>query len=118
MVDTIVVERQTGETMDPDTLEMVPTYATIYDGPGRIQRWNGAGSGAEPVVGEREFGLDTFFAQLPISALGILELDRVRVSASEMDPALVGLVGTVKSARGKTHATKRVLVCEEVAYGG
>lgn len=117
MVDTLRVERITGEVMDPDTLEMVPTFETIYEGPGRIQRWNGAGSGAEPVVGGREFGLDTFFAQLPISASEATELDHVTVVEAKHDPALVGLSGTVRSARGKTHATKRVLVCEEVAHG-
>lgn len=117
MVDTIHVQRQTGEAMDPDTLEMVPTYDTIYDGPGRIQRWSGAGTAGEPVVGGREFGLDTFFVQLPITVVGPRELDKVTVTAAALDPALVGLDGTVKSDRTKSHATKRVLLCEEVAHG-
>ena len=117
MVDTLIVERQTGEAMDPDTLEMVPVFDTVYEGKGRIQRWDGAGSGSEPVVGSVEFGLDTFFAQLPISVVGVLAHDRVRVLASPLDDSLAGLTGTVRSAKGKTHATKRVLLCEEVSYG-
>lgn len=117
LVDTILVERKTGEAIDPTSLELTETWQQIYSGPGRIQRWAGAGSGAEPVVGEREFGLDTFFAQLPITAVGPREGDRVTVTAAELDPALVGLDGTVRSDRTKTHATKRLLLCEEVAHG-
>lgn len=106
MVDTVLVERQTGTTTDPDTLAEVPVWTTVYDGPGRIQR-----AGAQPtdtVTGGAEFGVGDFATQLPVTATGPRRGDRVTVAAR-------AIVGTVKGTRDKTHETKRTLVCEEVS---
>jgi hypothetical protein len=116
MVDTCVVERASGETMDPDTLEMVPAFAPAYEGKCRVQRPSASVGGGEPVVGEREFGVQTVHFQLPLSAAGIKRGDRVRVTAvGSSDPDLVGLTATVQANLTKTHPTKRTLVCEEVS---
>ena len=71
---------------------------------------------AEPVVGEREFGVNALTAQLPLTSLGVKRGDRVEVTAIGplTDPDLLGAVATVKVNLTKTHATKRTLVCEEV----
>ena len=116
MVDSLTVERQTGTALDPDSLEEVPTYSTIYAGPGRIQR--GGGLAADDTVsGGIEFSISDPVAQLPITATGILPGDRVTVAAigDVTDPDLLGLVATVKANLTKTHPTKRTLVCEEVS---
>ena len=117
MTDTVRVERATGtQTMDPDTLEMVDDYATVYEDRARVQR-SGQLSPHESVAGEVEFGVNALMVQLPLSALGIRKNDRVTVTAVGplSDPDLVGLVATVQANLTKTHATKRTLVCEEVS---
>lgn len=116
MVDTLTVEHPTGATtLDPDTLAEVPAFATVYNGPGRIQR-SGAMSPRDNVVGGFEFGVGTPIAQLPLSAAGIPKGARVTVTAigDTTDPDLLGLVATVRANLTKTHPTKRTLVCEEV----
>ena len=116
MVDTLTVEHPTGATtLDPDTLAEVPAFATVYAGPGRIQRTN-AMAPRDDVVGGHEFGTATVLAQLPLTATGILPDDRVTVTAvgTTTDPDLLGLVATVRANLTKTHPTKRTLVCEEV----
>lgn len=117
MRDTCVVERDTGETtLDPDSLEEVPVFETVYEGKCRVQRPGASVGGSEPVVGESEFGVQTVHGQLPLSALGLKRGMRFRVTAvgAGTDPDLLGLVATVQANLTKTHATKRTLVCEEV----
>ena len=116
MQDTLAVERQSGTTLDPDTLAEVPAYVPVYAGPGRIQR-PGALSPRENVAGGFEFDVRAVLAQLPLSAVGILAGDRVTVTAVGplTDPDLLGLVATVQANLTKTHPTKRTLVCEEVS---
>ena len=115
MTDTVRLERVTGSAPDPDTLEMTDTYATVYEGKGRVQR-SGQLSPHEAVAGEVEFGVNALMVQLPLSASGIRKNDRVTVVAVDpvSDPDLLGLVATVQANLTKTHATKRTLVCEEV----
>ena len=117
MVDTVLVESPTGGmTMDPDTLVEVPAFATIYNGPGRVQR-PGALSPRENVAGGFEFDVRAVLVQLPLAATGIAADDRVTVTAvaETTDPDLLGLVATVQANLTKTHPTKRTLVCQEVS---
>ena len=53
--------------------------------------------------------------QLPVDATVYRIGDRVTITASVFDPALVGVVATVTALMHKTHATARRLVCEEVS---
>lgn len=117
MVDALLVEHPTGETtIDGDSLEEVPVYEDIYSGKGRVQR-PGSLSPREDVAGGFEFGIRAIIAQLPLSATGIVQGDRVTVTAVGplTDPDLIGLVATVGANLTKTHPTKRTLVCEEVS---
>jgi hypothetical protein len=115
MVDTVAVERQDGTTLDPVTLEEVPAWTSVYSGKARVQR-SGALSPRDDVAGGYEFPVGSLIVQAPLSAVGVVEGDRVTVTAvaSVSDPDLVGVVATVKGNLAKTHATKRTLVCEEV----
>ena len=114
MADTVLVERATGTTPDPVTLEDVTTWATVHEGVARVQR--PGTQPAETVAGEIEFGVSTVLIQLPLSAVGVKRDDRVTVTALGplSDPDLLGVVATVKANLTKTHPTKRTLVCEEV----
>jgi hypothetical protein len=115
MVDTVLVEEQSGTTLDPVTLAEVPAFTEVYAGPGRIQR-PGSLSPRDDVVGGVEFGIQAVLAQLPLSAAGIQPGMRVTVTAvgTSSDPDLLGLVATVQANLTKTHPTKRTLVCEVV----
>ena len=116
MQDAVLVERQTGTTTDPDTLEDVATWATVHEGPARIQR-TAQVSPSEQVVGEVEFGINAVIVQMPLAAVGIKKGHRVTVTAvgATSDPDLLGLTATVQANLTKTHPTKRTLVCEEVS---
>jgi hypothetical protein len=116
MVDTVTVEAPNGTALDPDTLEEVPAWTPVYEGPGRVQR-PGALSPRDDVAGGYEFGVKAILAQLPLSASGITAGARVTVTALGplSDPDLLGLVATVQANLTKTHPTKRTLVCEEVS---
>ena len=100
---------------DPVTLEETPDYEPVYTGPGRVQR-TGALSSQDPVVAGFEFTVAPVLVQLPLSATGIVDGDRVTVTAVGplSDPDLQGLVVTVRANLTKTHPTKRTLVCEGV----
>lgn len=117
--DRCVVDRFLGSEPSPlPPFDLVDTYGDpIYDGPCRVQRPGGSAGGTEPVVGEQEFGVLTVHFQLPLSAVGIKRGDRVRVTSVDAgsDPDLLELVATVRANLTKTNATKRTLVCEEVA---
>jgi hypothetical protein len=112
MLDTVKVERQTGATTDPVTLEDVPTWETIYEGKGRWQRPDTVA--AETVAGEVEFGVNRTTVQLPMSATGVKRGDRATCTASTFDPDLPGTQATVLAVPNKTHAIMRRLLCEEV----
>ena len=87
MVDTILVERDTGSvTIDPVTLEEAPVWATVYEGKGRWQRPDTVA--AESVAGEVEFGLNRVTVQLPMSATGLARGQRATCVASAFDPGL------------------------------
>ena len=116
MQDAVLIERQTGTTPDPVTLEEIPTWATVHEGQARIQR-TGQVSPSEQVVGEVEFGINAVIVQMPLSAVGVKKGHRVTVTAvgASSDPDLLGLTATVQANLTKTHPTKRTLVCEEVS---
>lgn len=73
--------------------------------------------GREPVVGGVEYSVETVHVQVPLTVLGVKADDRVTVTAvgAISDPDSLGLVLSVRVNQHKTHATKRTLVCEEVA---
>lgn len=117
MVDSCRIERQTGTTIsDAPPFDEVPTYETVYEGKCRVQRPSVGVGQNDADAGMHQFGVDALTAQLPLSALGIERKDRLTVTAlgDVSDPELLNVVATVRSNAAKTHATKRVLVCEEV----
>lgn len=111
MVDTCTVKHQTGETMDPVTLQMTPTYTTLYTGKCRVQLT--ATVALMPEAGERVIATQRVTVQLPTTVTGVQVDDIVQVTAAAHDGDLVGRVYRVRSEFAKTHATARRLECEE-----
>lgn len=103
--------------MDPVTLELTDVWDEVYAGRCRVQRPGAVMVGREPVVGGVEFNVETVHVQVPLTVLGVKTNDRVTITAvgAISDPENLGLVASVRTNRHKTHATKRTLVCEEVA---
>lgn len=124
MVDSCTITRrrldEDGEPvreMDPVTLELTDVWDEVWAGRCRVQRPGAVMVGREPVVGGAEYNVETVHVQVPLSVLGVKADDRVTVTAvgAISDPDSVGMVLSVRVNQHKTHATKRTLVCEEVA---
>ena len=125
MVDACIIDRPVGDSvLNTTTGQMEQAYAVLYDGltPGagakcRVQ--NPGTQAANPNAGEHQFVILGLILQLPIDATVYKIGDRVRITAAALDPALVDTLAgreiTVSSFVPKTHATKRLLVCDEVA---
>jgi hypothetical protein len=117
MVDTCTIVRVTGVTTDPVNGRPTETTAPVYAGKCRIQQHTGSGRGAagnRADVGEASVVQVTFELQLPMSAARVLVEDRVTITASALDPQLVGRVWRVAGQAAKTHATSRRVEIREV----
>ena len=114
MVDTVAVTRLASETTDPETGVVTPTYATIYTGKGKVQR-SGRQTTARPTdVGEAEVFLSRLEVHVPVSVVGISTDDIVTVTASLLDPDLVGQRFHVRQEAHKSFQTARRFGVEEI----
>jgi len=111
MVDACVIRRRTGETTDPTTGEVTPTYAQVYSGKCRVQTRNIATQSSN--VGQQRVDLFTSELQLPIEVVDVLVNDVVEVTDS-LDPALVGHSMRVTNLAYGTHKTARRLPLQEI----
>lgn len=111
MTDACIVKRETGTAMDPTTLVMVPTFATVYSGPCRVQA--AALVARTPNAGDAVHVVTASELQLPVSATVILPGDTATLTASVSNPGLPGRVFRVASETPKTHGTKRSFAIEE-----
>lgn len=112
MVDACTIRRQTGESTGPGGV-ITPTYgADLYSGKCRVQTKSEMGAATD--VGEATVYVLRHEVQLPISATGLAEGDQVTITASVLDPDLVGKVFTVRDVTAKTHLTARRLIVTEV----
>jgi hypothetical protein len=110
MVDTCVIKRETGEATGSGGV-ITPTYSTLYTGKCRVQFKPMQGNGAD--VGEAYLLLVRREVQLPMTVTGLLEGDRITITASALDPDLVGKVYVVRDVEAKTHlSARRVTVLE------
>lgn len=115
MVDACTIARTTAEATNTDTGVVTPTTSTLYTGQCRVQQSQlGADSSpAEP--GEAAVRLVYFEVQLPMTVTGLRQGDRITVTASALDPDLVGRVFVVLGVAHKTHATSRRMQVQEVS---
>lgn len=113
MVDACVIRRKTGETEGPGGV-MVMTWADVYTGKCRVQVSGRVQPGTMTDVGEAALVLQQHEVQLPISAEGILEGDRIEMTSSARDPDLIGRAYAVRTVLTKSEATSRRVTAIEV----
>lgn len=104
MVDTCLIRLRTGETVDQNTAEVVPTYDTIYEGKCRVQQSNI--QAAEEDAGQAALLMVRLQLQIPAAVTGIEPDMDVDITASR-DPDLVGRPYVVRDLFHKTDAGSR-----------
>jgi hypothetical protein len=112
MVDACTIQRVTGTTTNDTTGVVTPTYTTIYSGRCRVQQVVPIAKPAH--VGEAAVWLQRLVLQVPMSVTGIASDDLVTITASLLDPDLVGRTFHVRELGHKTHMTARRVQLEEV----
>jgi hypothetical protein len=110
MVDACVITRKTGETTSGGVI--TPTLTTLYTGKCRVQVKSEAGAGQN--VGEAFRVVERHEVQLPMTVTGLQEGDSIQVTASALDPDLVGRVYVVRDVLRKSHLTSRRVTVTEV----
>jgi len=114
MIDTCLIQHKTGELTNPTDGTTVPIYATVYQGPCRVQQaaapWAGPAT-----VGQAGIGLSAAEVQLPvIGSDGISKDDLVTCTSSTNDPDLVGKRFSVQGTHHATHKTTRRIPIQEI----
>lgn len=105
MVDECVIRRRTGETTDPESGEITPTYADVYSGRCRVQQTSA--QAAQEDAGEDYQLLLRLEVHLPMSVIGLEAGDEVAITSSVHDPDLPGRTFLIRDLAHKSHATAR-----------
>ncbi len=108
MVDTCTIAHITGQSTNTTTGVVANTTSTVYSGACRIKP---DPAPSESQAGEREVVTRRFVVSIPMSETDVAVDDVVTVTASELDPALVGATLTVAGVIVGSHVTARRLVC-------
>lgn len=111
MVDACIVTRETGRVFDEDTGLYVITAGTVYEGPCRVRSATNLQAN-EVNAEERTVTLHEFVVFLPIDSTALVD-DVVTVTASTLDPFLVGVPLHVRDVTKSSHLTSRRLICQE-----
>jgi hypothetical protein len=114
MVDACTVERAGSPTVDPSTGVVTPAYTASYSGKCKVQAAAGVSSVGNPDAGERQWSVQQLQVHLPVSAPAASVGDRITVTGSRFDPAIVGRVFTVTRLLHKSFATAQRLGVDEV----
>lgn len=111
MVDTCTIRRRSGETTDPFSGDVTPTYADVYDGRCRFQQQQAQAQQSD--VGEAYVMLQRIEVQLPVAVTGLEVGDEITCTAAVRDADLVGRVFLIRDLAFKTDATSRRVRAEE-----
>jgi len=114
MVDTLELRGpDVRGALDPDTGQYATTPGALkYTGPGKIQTTDTIGNAAD--AAERAVMVTRFGAHLPMTAAAAAVDDVITVTASLLDPELVGRRFRVTSLVHKSLMTARRLSVEEI----
>lgn len=115
MVDACTIARRTGESTNEDTGVVTPTTTTVYTGQCRIQQSQLGADSVPADPGEAYVRLIAYELQVPVSVTGIRVHDVATITASALDPDLVGRKFIVLGLTHKTHLTARRMQVQEVA---
>lgn len=110
MVDACTITRVTDTVTNPDGT-VTKTTETVYTGKCRIQTYDPYES--RPEVADVQVTLRRDVLQIPMSVTGITTGDEVQVTASQLDPDLVGRRWRIAGPSRKTHQTMRRMYIEE-----
>lgn len=113
MVDACTITRASGSPSTNTTTGVVTdTPTTVYAGKCRVQQVAPISKPGD--VAEAAVWLQRLALQLPASVAGLATDDKVTITASQLDPDLVGRVFHVRELGHKTHVTARRVQIEEV----
>lgn len=114
MVDACTIKPVTGETTDPVTFVVTPTYGTpVYTGKCKIQTQRLLFPG-EPVAGDHRWTIIPSSIHLPLTGTASVDTGHVVTITSSVDAANVGRIFRVQSTDRKTFGTALRLMVEEV----
>lgn len=128
MLDTVLVERQTGQSFDDATGDYVPVFTTLYEGKGRVQ--DPSLVNRQEQAGGYAWTVDTTLLQLPVTSddyaidpdtgrqYVIAKGDRATLTALGpiTDPDLLGAEMSVQGfGKRKSNPVYRSLICEAVS---
>lgn len=115
MIDACTIDRVTGETEGAGGV-LTPVYNRIYDGKCRIQvRTRERMGGSWTSIGEAQVIIARIEVQLPLSAPEPKESDVVTMTASVLDPLMIGKQFQVRDVMMKTMLTARRVTVVEVS---
>ena len=112
MLDTCTVGRPAEAYTDADSGQVVTAYATVYEGPCKVQQTIAQSS--SPTAVGHAFTVQGARLDLPISAGPVAVDDTVTIVSSSQDPQLVGRVFRVVELFHKSFATAQRVRVEEV----
>jgi hypothetical protein len=112
MVDACDVMRPGDPITDPETGNVTPGSTFVYSGKCKVQQTISQAS--NPTAGEHSFTVQDSRVDFPVSAGPLQVSDTVTVTASVLDPQLVGREFRVAELFHKSYATAQRTRVEEV----
>lgn len=112
MVDACDVMRPGEPVTDPETGEVTPSSTFVYSGPCKVQQTISQAS--NPTAGSHQFTVLDSRVDFPVSAGPLRVDDVVTMTASVLDPQLVGSVFRVVELFHKSMATAQRTRVEQV----
>jgi hypothetical protein len=114
LVDTCIIERESGDATNLNNGVVTKTYTTVYSGACRIQAASANWAGPSEVA-EAALRLASSELQLPVEGSEDLHIDdRVTILTCLNDADLVGRMFTLTGESRKSHASTRKLPLLEV----
>lgn len=112
MLDSCKVERPGDPVTDQESGTVTPSMSPVYAGKCKVQQT--MSQGANPSAGSHAFTIQDSRVDFPVSAGPLMVDDVVTITASELDPQLVGTVFRVSELFHKTYATAQRTRVDEV----
>lgn len=113
MVDKCTITVSGEPTLDPVTLQLVTSIATLYAGPCQVSGTSQAQSGTAEVEGRLQYEQARTF-KVPVEVVGVPVGATITVTAAALDQEMVGRSFTVRAVEHKSFITSRRITAEEV----
>lgn len=113
MLDACTVSRPGEPATDQNTGDVTPSMSPVYAGRCKVQQTISQGS--NPSAGSHQFTIQDSRVDFPVSAGPLAVDDVVTVTASVLDPQLVGTVFRISELFHKSFATAQRTRVETVS---